>query len=186
LSTSGRVLARRWLLLALCLSVLVGGCSSASTGSLEQRQQLEVTLASVQPSPAEVIVQLTNIGRSPIAVCPCIGPPHLFVVFDIDYGNEARSVPYPEVLFEGKRLRRFYECLEPGQSMDVKLDLSSWQPVWGEHRDETMVVDLFPGEGRYRARARYVDSGKRGWRRCRGFSGEVVSDWLSLLVPPAD
>ena len=145
-------------------------------------QVLELRLVKSRPDTAEIVVEIVNAGSIPVAVCPCLGPPHRFIVFDLYSVNQMQQLPYPEMLFEGGGLRRFYECLQPGESVAIDVDLSNWQPIWGNLRDDSLVLNLLGTAGLYRARARYIDSGTRGWRQCKGFKGELRSQWLSLEV----
>lgn len=161
------------------MALSVVGCSSAGSPLPSHDQSLDVTLVPAEP-PTGYVVQLTNTGKAPIAVCPCIGPPHRFIVFDLYYDDESRTVGYPEILYSGGKLRRFYHCLEPGKSLRVPVDLRRWEPVWDQHRESFPPINLLVGPGSYRVRAKYIDSGGVNRRNCAGFRGRAISEWAAF------
>lgn len=162
-------------------AVLAPGCGSLGTPPPGQVQSLEVSLLQVE-SPTDYVVQLTNTGNVPVAVCPCIGPPNRFIVFDLCYEDEDRKVGYPEILYSGGRMRRFYHCLEAGESLRGPVDLRRWEPVWHQQREPYPPIDLLVGPGSYRLRARYIDSGRVARRRCSSFQGQAASQWKTFEV----
>ncbi|HSL81486.1 MAG TPA: hypothetical protein VLF66_01840 [Thermoanaerobaculia bacterium] len=127
-------------------------------------------------------MQLTNTGQGPVAVCPCIGPPTRFVVFDLYYEDEERKVSLPEILYSGGRLRRFYHCLEPGESVQIPVDFRRWEPIWDQQRETFPPFDLLVGPGSYRVRARYIDRGEISIRSCKSFQGLTTSPWVAFEV----
>ncbi len=118
-----------------------------------------------------------------MTVCPCIGPPHRIIVFDLYYEDEKRQVGYPEVLYSDGGVKRFYHCLEPGESLRVRVDLRKWEPVWDQQREPFPPINLLVGPGSYRVRAHYTDSGEVGRRNCSGFRGDAVSEWVVFESP---
>lgn len=170
-----------------CLATVLGlalsaGCGSAGAPSPVGEQVLQVTLQQTEP-PTGYAVQLTNNGQVPVAVCPCIGPPTRFIVFDLYYEDEDRRLSPPEILYSGGRLRRFYHCLEPGESLRVPVDFRRWEPIWDQQREAFPPFNLLVGPGSYRARARYIDSGEISRRGCAGFRGRVASEWVEFDAP---
>lgn len=71
------------------------------------------------------LIRNTNSGREPVAVCPCIGPPHRFLVLELFYYDENRKVGLPEIYYMDAGASRFYRCLDPGKSVNVPVDLRS-------------------------------------------------------------
>lgn len=173
---------RVWSLATLLGVALVTSCTSVSFRPPSGDQSLEVALIGTE-HPTEYVVQLTNSGEIPVAVCPCIGPPTRFIVFDLYYEEKNRSAGYPEVLFSDRRLRRFYRCLQPGQSLSVQLDLRRWEPVWDGQHASFPRINLLLGPGSYRVRARYMDFGEVNRWRCPGFRGQATSEWVTFEAP---
>lgn len=166
------------------LAALVGVAFSAGCGSLgpsprTRHQSLDVAIHQVEP-PTGYVVQITNSGQVPVAVCPCIGPPTRFIVFDLYFEDEERKVSLPEILYSGGRLRRFYHCLKPGESVRVPVDFRRWEPIWDHQRETFPPFNLLVGPGSYRVRARYIDTGEVGRRSCAGFRGRAMSEWVDF------
>lgn len=168
------------------LAALLGLAWSAACGSVApaartEDQSLDVALLQVEP-PTGFVVDLTNTGQVPMAVCPCIGPPTHFIVFDLHYQDEDRKVSLPEILYSGSRLRRFYHCLKPGESIRVPVDFRRWEPIWDQQRETFPPFDLLVGSGSYRVRAQYFDKGKINLRSCKSFRGFATSEWVGFEV----
>lgn len=170
------VIYRLAILLGLGLSF---GCGSTSPRPPLGEQAIEVTLVESKP-PTGFLVRITNTGQEPVAVCPCIGPPHRFIVLEMFYYDENRKVGLPEVNYMDAGARQFYRCLDPGESVSVPVDLRRWEPVWNEQRESFPPFNLLVGPGSYRVRALYLDSGYVSRRRCLGFQGPVTSEWVSF------
>jgi hypothetical protein len=151
----------------------------------EDGHRLAVLIHQETEEAGPVRVQLVNEGTRPIAVCPCLGPPSRFVVFDIE--PPTRTVAYPEVLFGGREATRFSRCLRPGEAVEVRVDLREWRPLWAGSVDvEFASVDLLTNRGAYRLRARYInDKGSSATSSCPPFRGRSISNWL-LLRPATE
>lgn len=166
-----------------------GGCGSAAPSPRSGEQGLDLALLQDEP-PTGYNVQITNSGQVPVAICPCIGPPTRFIVFDLYYEDEERKVSLPEILYSGGHLRRFYHCLEPGERVRVPVDFQSWEPIWDQQRETFPPFNLLVGPGSYRVRARYIDTGEISRRSCAGFRGRAASEWvnfeLSESTPPPE
>lgn len=155
------------------------GCASVEAPSRTGDQSIDVAMLQEDP-PTGYVVEITNSGQVPVAVCPCIGPPTRFIVFDVYYEDEARQVSLPEILYSSGRLRRFYHCLEPGESLRVPVDFQSWEPIWDQQRETFPPFNLLVGPGSYRVRARYIDTGAVSRRSCAGFRGSAASEWVDF------
>lgn len=165
---AGAILAAIGLVLASC-------SRPAVVGTNQNAQDLRVSLEGIEEA-GTVRVELTNMGATPLAVCPCVGPHLRFIHFDLE-ANGVR-LAYPELLFSGPVSRRHFRCLRPGESVQVTVNLHQWRPIWGGTADSSFPpVDLFPGLDTFRVRAHYDDrSDPIG--SCPVFRGESTSDWL--------
>jgi hypothetical protein len=160
--------------------IILASCGgSEALRAPEGGQRLAVVIQQETEQAGPVRVQLVNEGTQPIAVCPCIGPPSRFVVFDIE--SPTRTVAYPEVLFGGTEATRFFRCLQPGEAVEVEVDLRKWRPNWAGAVDAQFApVDLVTNTGAIRVRARYINDRGRSNSRCFPFRGESISSWLVL------
>lgn len=167
------------------VTILASCAGSEALQAPEGGQRLAVVIQQETEQDGSVRVQLVNEGTQPIAVCPCVGPPSRFVVFDLE--SPTRTVAYPEVLFGGREATRFHRCLQPGEAAELKVDLRNWRPIWAGSVDaEFPPVDLVSNTGANRVRARYInDRGSSTTSLCPSFRGESISSWL-LLEPAED
>lgn len=167
-----------------CLVVLLGislivGCGSTGSRPPLGDQALEVELVKSDP-PTGFLIRVTNSGQEPVAICPCIGQLHRLIFLELFYNDGNRRVGLPEIDYMDAGARRFYRCLDPGESVSVPVDLRSWEPVWNGRRETFPPFNLLVGPGSYRVRALYIDSGNVTRRGCAGFQGNVASEWVDF------
>lgn len=135
------------------------------------------------PSPTSVVLTLRNDGDSPVSVCPCVGPHQRFAVVEVRDAATGQVVPHPEILFAVRKLDRLYSCLDPGESLDLPIDLSAWRPRWGSQEQAEPVHDFLSRPGEYLVRAWYTDRPGVRVRRCGPFIGSIVSPTLEMSIP---
>lgn len=170
--------------LLVLFGAVIAGCSATPHPS-RQGDEVRALEAELIPggSPSTFAIRIINRSTVPVAVCPCMGPPTRYLVLDLYHENDPRRLSPPEILYTRAPLKRFYTCVPPDGSIELKVDLRQWEPVWAGHRGSFPPVDLLIGPGSYRFRARYLDNGRVRRRGCQGFSGEAVTEWLEFEVP---
>jgi hypothetical protein len=106
-----------------------------------------------------------------------------YIYLEIEALDGSKKVPYPggeQDVFTSPD----FSCLDPGQAMEVGIDLLSWQALVGGVPDSPpQRFDVPPGG--YRARAVYSTDWlklKSARSRCKPFRGTIESDWEKFEV----
>jgi len=166
------------------LVIACAGCAHVRAIGVDQYSGLVVEIWIVTRSEPIFEVVLRNQGSERIAIANLYGVSSRWIRLAIREERSNKLIRWP--VLHVYRLPR-YDCLEPGESIKLYIDIRVWQPqLYGQSTGtETVSYDYVPGP--YRIQASYKDWAKNGKRKtprgCPAIVGEVNSDWVQFEVP---
>lgn len=176
-------------LLLLVTGLLFSCCTTLQTAdSPRQEVQLETSVETTGEDPVATI-EMTNTGPHAIAVTKTFGLSDLFIHIEIESLSGER-VEYPansqfEIFSEPG-----YNCLGPGDTMQLEVNLRRWYHVLGGITNRTQAVPetgpySFPlRPGKYRLKTVYdAPPSQKKSRRCPRIDHPIESDWVDFTIP---
>jgi hypothetical protein len=166
-------------------SLIVLGCVSVATGLPPSADSLaievEVKSAQVEGAWHSIVnIRIRNVSRTTVAVSDTFGitnEPWLSLEIEDASG---KRIFYPSEIDTFDEIPK-YECLRPGDALEVQIDLMRWHPTFGAlPAKEVYAFELAPG--RYRLRALYSDRRDRVHARCSGIESTASSGWRHFEV----